>query len=150
MVRIRGSGGGGFVGNTKFVVVKARELVKTAIFAVLGIIIIAGLIAFFLHMGGDETTGMYRDGTYYGQVETGGAVTEIAVVIEKGAIADISVKETEEAVAVFYPLLEPTVAEIGKMVVASQSVTAEVSPEKEHTASLILDAVAACLKDAEK
>ena len=138
------------MGNTKFVVVKARELVKTAIFAVLGIIIIAGLIAFFLHMGEDETTGMYRDGTYYGQVETGGAVTEIAVVIEKGAIADISVKETEEAVAVFYPLLEPTVAEIGKMVVESQSVTAEVSPEKEHTASLILDAVSACLKDAEK
>ena len=53
------------MGSTKFVVVKARELIKTAVFAVLGVIIIVGLITFFLHMGDEENTGMYRDGTYY-------------------------------------------------------------------------------------
>jgi uncharacterized tellurite resistance protein B-like protein len=63
------------VGSTKFVVVKAKELAKTAVFAILGVIIIVGLITFFLHMGDDENTGMYRDGTYYGEMETGGERT---------------------------------------------------------------------------
>ena len=37
--------------GTKFVVVKMKELVKTAVFAVLGVVILAGLIYFFLHLG---------------------------------------------------------------------------------------------------
>ena len=39
--------------GTKFVVVKMKELVKTAVFAVLGVVILAGLIYFFLHLGDD-------------------------------------------------------------------------------------------------
>ena len=34
--------------GTKFVVIKFRELVKTVVFAILGVIIIVGLIYFFL------------------------------------------------------------------------------------------------------
>ena len=48
------------MGSTKFVVVKAKELIRTAVFAVLGVIIIVGLITFFLHMGDNENTGLYR------------------------------------------------------------------------------------------
>ena len=138
------------MGSTKFVVVKARELIKTAVFAVLGVIIIVGLITFFLHMGDDENTGMYRDGTYYGEMETGGETTEIAVVIEDGEIADVSVEETTDAVAVFYPLLETAVEEVGREVVATQSLTVEVSPENAYSAQLVLDAVAECLEKAKK
>jgi len=138
------------VGSTKFVVVKARELIKTAVFAVLGVIIIVGLITFFLHMGDDENTGMYRDGTYYGEMETGGEVTEIAVEIKNGEIVDVSMEEPVEAVAVFYPLLETTAEEVGQAVVESQSLTVEVAPENAHSAQLVLDAVAECLKKAEK
>ena len=36
------------MGRTRFMVVKAKELIKTAVFAVLGVIILVGLIAFFL------------------------------------------------------------------------------------------------------
>lgn len=137
------------MGSTKFVVVKAKELIKTAVFAVLGVIILVGLITFFLRMG-DEDTGMYRDGTYYGEMEAGGEVTEIAVRIEDGVIADISMEEPAEAVAVFYPLLETAVEEVGRQVVASQSLTVEVDAENAHSARLVLDAVAACLEQAEK
>lgn len=138
------------MGSTKFVVVKAKELIKTAIFAVLGVIIIVGLIAFFLHMGDDENTGMYRDGTYYGEMETGGEITEIAVEIKNGEIADVSVEETTEAVAVFYPLLETAVEEVGQAIVESQSLTVEVAPENAYSAQLVLDAVAKCLETAER
>lgn len=138
------------MGSTKFVVVKARELVKTAVFAILGVIIIVGLITFFLHMGDDENTGMYRDGTYYGEMKTGGEITEIAVKVKDGRIAEISMDEPAEAVAVFYPLLETAVEEVGREVVATQSLTVEVSPENAYSAQLILDAVAECLQKAEK
>ncbi len=138
------------MGGTKFVVVKAKELIKTAIFAVLGVIIIVGLITFFLHMGDEENTGMYRDGRYYGEMAVGGEITEIAVEIKDGQIADISVEETPEAVAVFYPLLETAVEEVGREVVATQSLTVEVSPQNIHTAQLVLDAVGKCLEKAEK
>ena len=138
------------MGSTKFVVVKARELIKTAVFAVLGVIIIVGLITFFLHMGDDKNTGMYRDGTYYGEMEVGGEITEIAVEIKDGQIADISMEEPAEAVTVFYPLLETAAEEVGQAVVATQSLTVEVEPENAHSAQLILDTVAKCLEKAEK
>ena len=138
------------MGSTKFVVVKARELIKTAVFAVLGVIIIVGLITFFLHMGDEENTGMYRDGTYYGEMKVGGEVTEIAVEIRDGQIADISMEEPAEAVTVFYPLLETAAEEVGQAVVATQSLTVEVEPENAHSAQLILDTVAKCLEKAEK
>ena len=138
------------MGSTKFVVVKARELIKTAVFAVLGVIIIVGLITFFLHMGDEENTGMYRDGTYYGEMEVGGEITEIAVEIKDGQIADISMEEPAEAVTVFYPLLETAAEEVGQAVVATQSLTVEVEPENAHSAQLILDTVAECLEKAER
>ena len=91
------------MGSTKFMVVKAKELIKTAVFAVLGVIILVGLIAFFLNMGKED--GAYRDGTYYGEMQLGGETAEVAVTIAEGRIADVSMEETTEAVAVFYPLL---------------------------------------------
>ena len=138
------------MGSTKFVVVKARELIKTAVFAILGVIIIVGLITFFLHMGDEENTSLYRDGTYYAELELGGEGTEIAVEIRDGEIADISMEEPAEAVAVFYPLLETATEEVGREVVATQSLTIAVMPENAHSSQLILDAVAACLEKAKK
>lgn len=138
------------MGGTKFVVVKAKELVKTAVFAILGIIIIVGLITFFLRMGDDENTGMYRDGTYYGEMEMAGEKTEIAVEIENGWIADISMEEPAEAVTVFYPLLSDTAETVGQAVVENQCLTVEVSPESAHSAQMVLDAIASCLEKAEK
>ena len=138
------------MGSTKFVVVKAKELIRTAVFAVLGVIIIVGLITFFLHMGDNENTGLYRDGTYYGEMEAGGEVAEIAVEIENGEIADVSMEMPTEEVMVFYPLLEETTEKVGQAVVERQSLTVEVAPEHAHSAQLVLDAVAECLEKAKK
>ena len=138
------------MGSTKFVVVKAKELAKTAVFAILGVIIIVGLITFFLHMGDDDNTGMYRDGTYYGEMETGGETTVIAVEIENGEIVAVSAEETSDVVAVFYPLLTSVVEEVGDKVVSSQSLTVEISPENAYSAQIVLDAVAECLEKAKR
>ena len=138
------------MGSTKFVVVKAKELVKTAVFAILGVIIIVGLITFFLHMGDKETTGLYRDGTYYGEMELGEEKTEVAVKIKNVENKEVSMAEPTEMVAVFYPLLETTAEEIGKAVVENQSLFVKISAENTYSAQRVLDAIAECLEQAEK
>lgn len=138
------------MGSTKFVVVKAKELVKTAVFAVLGVIIIIGLITFFLNMGKDEDTGLYRDGTYYGEMNVGQETAEIAVTVEDGEISAISMEDPGEAVAAFYPLLETAAEEVGREVVATQSLTIEVDPENAHSAQMVLNAIAEGLEKAKK
>ena len=86
------------MGRTRFMVVKAKELIKTAVFAVLGVIILVGLIAFFLNMG--QHDGAYRDGTYYEEIQLGEETAEVAVTIAEGRIAAVSMEEETEAVAV--------------------------------------------------
>ncbi len=135
------------MGSTKFMVVKARELIKTAVFAVLGVIILVGLIAFFLNMGNGE--GAYRDGTYYGEMQLGGEVATLAVTIAEGRIADVSMEEESEAVTVFYPLLAEMTETVGQAVIENQS--AELVPEGEnpYSARMVLDTIAECLAEAQ-
>lgn len=137
------------MGGTKFVVVKAKELVKTAVFAILGVIILIGLITFFLHLG-EEESGSYRDGTYYGEMLLGDEPAQVAVTIEDGRIAAVSMEEQSEAVAVFYPLLETALQEVNREVVETQSLTIEVSPQNVHSAQILMNAVAQGLAQAEK
>lgn len=138
------------MGGTKFVVVKAKELVKTAVFAILGVIILIGLITFFLHLGEAEESGSYRDGTYYGEMLLGAETAQVAVTIADGRIAAVSMGEQSEAAAVFYPLLETALQEVNREVVETQSLTIEVSPQNVHSAQVLLDAVAQGLAQAEK
>ena len=125
-------------------------LAATVSTGLVGVIIIVGLITFFLRMGDEENTGMYRDGTYYGEMQTGTQVTEVAVEIRNGEIADVSIAEPAEEVAVFYPLLETAAEEVGQAVVENQTLTVQVAEEKAHSAQLVLNAIAQCLEKAEK
>lgn len=135
------------MGGTKFMVVKARELIKTAVFAVLGVIILVGLIVFFLNMGKQD--GAYRDGTYYAEMQLGGETAEVAVTIAEGRITEVSMAEAE-TVAVFYPLLEAAAQEVGQAVVETQSAEISLESENPHSAQAVLEAVAACLEQAER
>lgn len=128
-------------------VVKARELIKTAVFAVLGVIILVGLIVFFLNMGKQD--GAYRDGTYYAEMRLGGETAEVAVTIAEGRITEVSMAEAE-TVAVFYPLLEAAAQEVGQAVVETQSAEVSLESENPHSAQAVLEAVAACLEQAER
>ena len=134
------------MGRTRFMVVKAKELIKTAVFAVLGVIILVGLIAFFLNMGKHD--GAYRDGTYYEEMQLGEETAEIAVTIAEGRIAEVSMEEA--TVAVFYPLLAEVTETVGQAVIENQSAEIAVESENPHSAQAILDAVAACLEQAER
>ena len=75
---------------------------------------------------------------------------EVAVTVEDGKIADVALKESSEAVMVFYPLLETAAEEVGREVVANQSLTIAVSRQNAASAQAVLDAVAEGLEQAKK
>ncbi len=136
--------------HTKFVVVKMRELLKTAVFAVLGVIILVGLITFFLRMGAGEETGQYRDGTYEAAVQLGTEQAVVSVEINDGKIAQVTMQEMAESVAVMYPMVESTMDEIAAQVIQNQSAQqVDVSSQQTYSAQVLLDAVAQCLAQAE-
>ena len=94
--------------------------------------------------------GAYRDGTYYEEMQLGEETAEIAVTIAEGRIAEVSMEEATEAVAVFYPLLEELFCSVWQSVIENQSAELAVESENPHSAQAILDAVAACLEQAER
>ena len=127
-----------------------RELLKTAVFAVLGVIILVGLITFFLRMGAGEETGQYRDGTYEAAVQLGTEQAVVSVEINDGKIAQVTMQEMAESVAVMYPMVESTMDEIAAQVIQNQSAQqVDVSSQQTYSAQVLLDAVAQCLAQAE-
>lgn len=141
----------------KFVVIKLRELIKTSIFAVLGVIIIAGFIWFFLNLGGNENSGFigkqtetYADGAYYTKVDLGDENAMVKVEVLEGKIADIKLDNFSDSAMVFYPLLEPAVEEVAREVIKNQSFSISVSEKNAYSAQAILQGVVTALEQAKK
>ncbi|MBM6830151.1 hypothetical protein H9X85_11220 [Anaerotignum lactatifermentans] len=135
--------------HTKFVVVKMRELLKTAVFAVLGVVILAGLITFFLRMGsGEESAGLYRDGSYEAALETGSVDAVVCVQIEKGKVKDVTLKETSEALTVMYPLVETAVEEVRQEVKGKAPDLEDTAQWDTYSQQTVWEAVAQCLSEA--
>ncbi|MEI3507069.1 MAG: hypothetical protein V8Q32_06425 [Anaerotignum faecicola] len=116
------------MGRTRFMVERRRKSNQTAVFAVLGVIILVGLIAFFLNMGEAlrRISGRYLLRGNAAWRET----AEVAVTIAEGRIAEVSMEEATEAVAVFYPLLAEVTETVGQAVIENQS--AEIAVESEN------------------
>lgn len=125
--------------GTRFMVIKLKELIKTAIFAVLGVIIIIGLIYFFLPK--NNSTAKYEPGTYTSEVALNGGTAFIEITVDSDEIKSISLKETSETLPVFYPLLAETAEELGSEIVKNQSLDVAISSETAYTSEMLLDAV---------
>ena len=136
--------------GTKFMVIKMRELIKTAVFAVLGVIILIGLIWFFLNLGEDRQASTYRDGTYRSQIEVGSEWATVEVTVKDGYIEGVALGEVSDGALVFYPLLEVAALEVADGVVENQSLAIQVSAANQNSAQAILSGVAQGLSEAEE
>ena len=137
-----------FMGGTKFMVIKFKELLKTAIFAVLGVVIILALIYMVTgRKDGNETS--YVPGTYNTAIDLNNDQLEVAVTVDNHKITKVDLIHTSETIPVFYPLFDSTIDSIGKEIVAKQSVDVEIPSEATVTGNLIIDAVKESLAQAE-
>ncbi len=147
--------------KTKILVFKMREVIYTAVFAVLGICLVILLIFMFIkgqsgknleslsHSIVDEKP-VYIAGVYQSSVVLRNQVISVEVVVDKNNINSVRLIQTDDAITTMFPLFAPTMNELATQIVDSQSVeNITYSEENKYTAMVLLEAVKNALKKAE-
>lgn len=131
---------------SKIFVVKLKDVIKTAVFAILGIVIIAAIIAFF--SGSNKSA--YNEGTYNSEIILYGNPVELSVTVGKNEIESISLEQLNETQSVFYPTFSSCIDEISQQVIELQSTDIELGKDYEITGSILLNAIDNALEQAKK
>lgn len=154
--------------KTKIVVLHMKELIYTAIFAVLGILFIVLLAMMFLPGKDKEKVGepkmedtsgsepamaevssLYIPGIYTTQLLLGNESIDVEVIVDKDNITSIRLVNLSDAVATMYPLLQPTLDSICEQVYANQSLeSVTYTAESKYTSLVLLEAIQASLDKA--
>lgn len=138
--------------QTKILVLHMKELVYTAIFAVLGIILIILLVTMF---GGDKkkpaeaAAAAYIPGVYTSTIDFKKRSVDVQVIVDKNRIKDISLVELTDSVAVMYPLMEPTMERLRDQIVDQQSLEGiTYEAENQYTSAVLVHAIDQALQKA--
>ena len=110
------------MGKTRFMVIKFKELVKTAIFAILGTILIIAIIYFLIPHNSDDKS-VYVPGVYTSKIGVNDDSLNIELTVDESQIKSVKLIHTSETIPVFYPLFESTAEYIGNEVVKLQDVS---------------------------
>jgi len=140
--------------KTKIVVLRMKELIYTAIFVALGILLIILLVYMFAPSKKnpeEASANLYIPGVYTSSIMLGGHAVDIAVTVEKNSIASIQMINISEAVESMYPLMEPALEHIAEQIYSSQSLDNITYPEEnQYTSMIILDAITKAVEKAKE
>lgn len=136
------------MGSTKFFVIHLREVIKTVIFVVLGIILI-GLLIHFFKPNSTNQAAMYTPGSYASTIILNDNPVEVVVTVDAHEILSVELLNMNEEQAVFYPLMQPTLNAIADEIVAKQSLDVEIPAQSEYTSAILLKAVDLALAKAQ-
>jgi len=140
--------------KTKIWVFHMKELVYTAIFVILGILLL--LLLIFMFSSGSakevpvETPSKYTAGLYTASMTLGGNPVEIAVTVDEDYISSICFRQLDETVAAMYPLMEPSLEALAEQICSTQSLEqVSYSEENQYTSLMLLSAIKTALAKAE-
>ena len=139
----------------KIVVFKARELIYTGIFILLGILLILLLIFMFVptHKSSKkakETSG-YAQGVYTSPLKLGENELELQVTVKNGKPQHVSLKHLNKSIKTMYPLVEPSLNEINKQLPKVNSIDeVKFNGQSQYTNTLLKQAVKNALKTAQE
>lgn len=137
--------------QTKIVVIKAKEVIYTGIFLVLGILLIILLINMF---GNDKesestTTSKYVPGVYSSTISLGENTLNVSVTVDSDTVSGVSIENLDETVTTMYPLLEPALNEINNQISVVDSVDdITYSKENQYTYIILNQAIKNSLEQA--
>ena len=135
--------------KTKIVVLHMKEIIYTAIFIALGIL----LLAFMFSPKQKRSTSSeirYVPGIYTSTFSLNNTVMELEVVVDESHINAIRFSNLNESVTTMYPLMQPTIEYIAEQIYDTQSLeNISYNEESPYTSQIILDAVKSALKKAE-
>jgi uncharacterized protein with FMN-binding domain len=141
------------VGGTKIFVLQLKDVIKTILFAVLGLVLILLLIYLFVPRNSNEpaaTTGeaAYVPGSYAAEIILHNSPVEISVTVSDEEILSVTMTNMAETQEVFYPLFQPVMETLSKDIVEYQTTQLEPSVDYPITSQILLDAVQSALDKA--
>ena len=138
--------------KTKIVVLHMKEIIYTAVFATLAVILILLLLFMFLpknkEMKVDEEK--YMPGVYTSTVTLNNTALEVEVTVDESHINSIRFSNLDETVATMFPLIQPAIEDIAEQVYDKQSLeNIQYSDSNPYTSQVIINAIEEALKKAE-
>lgn len=137
--------------KTKIVVLHMKEIIYTAIFAVLAIILIL-LLVFMFRPGAKKDAGnteKFTPGVYTSTVSLNNTALEVEVTVDESHINSIRFANLDEAVTTMFPLIQPTMEEIAQQICEKQSLNdVQYSEQTPYTSQVIINAIDDALKKA--
>lgn len=131
--------------RTKIIVLHMKEIIYTAIFAALGILLIVLLVIMFRPGTGKEGTGtdkQYTPGIYTSTLTLNNTNLEVEVSVDESRINSIRFSNLDETVTAMFPLIQPAIEDIAEQVYETQSLEDIVlSDDAPYTSQIILDAI---------
>lgn len=137
--------------KTRIVVLHMKEIIYTAIFAVLAIVLITLLACMFFPRDKAVTSNepRYAPGVYTSEVTLNNTALEVEVTVDENHINSIRFSNLDETVTTMYPLIQPTIEDIAEQVYDKQSLEdIEYSQENPYTSQIIIGAIDDALEKA--
>lgn len=138
--------------KTKIVVLHLKEVVYTAIFAILGILLILLLIFMFLPDDKEkvtEETMKYTAGVYTSSIQLNDNAIDVEVAVDEKHINSITLVNLDEATAAMYPLMQPTLDNLTQQIYEKQSLdNISYGDDNQYTSMVLLNAIQSALDKA--
>ncbi len=138
--------------KTKIVVLHMKEIIYTAVFATLAVILIVLLLFMFLpkNKGTSIHEEKYMPGVYTSTVTLNNTALEVEVTVDESHINSIRFSNLDETVATMFPLIQPAIEDIAEQVYDNQSLeNIQYSESNPYTSQVIINAIEEALKKAE-
>ena len=138
--------------KTKIIVVKAKELIYTALFICLAIILI--LLLIFMFAPGEKSVstsaGAYTPGVYTSTITLGDPAFDVAVSVDENHIPSVSMNNLSESVTAMYPLLEPSLESINEQLDSISSIDdLQLDSDTKYTGLILQQAIKNALQKAQ-
>lgn len=128
--------------GTKIMVFSLKDIIKSTLLFVTGLIIILFIIFMVIPKDKDDSpTVKYIPGDYTSQVYLNDSYANVVVTVSDTAILDITLVNLSDTQEVFYPLLKPTLNNIATQVIQSQSTEIETDFSSVETTKILLSAL---------
>ncbi|MCI9101943.1 MAG: hypothetical protein HFG47_01320 [Lachnospiraceae bacterium] len=143
--------------KTKIIVLRMKEIIYTAIFIGLAILLIALFLIMFRRDKGSaqpespSAQASYTPGVYSSSISLGSSQVNVEVTVDANHINSIILKPLSDSVAAMYPLVEPAMQNLTDQILKSQSLDAVTyQSEQKYTSAMLLKAIQAALDKAAK
>ena len=137
--------------STKIFVIQLKEILYTAFFAVLGIVLIILLIFMFTSKKDDTSPTMkYTPGVYSSSILLDGQPINVEVAVDSDHVNSVKLQNLNESTEILYPLLEPAMSQIESQLINDISLdTLDIRTDYKYTSSVLVEAIEKALEKAQ-